>query len=286
MKAPLGGTAVTARDRWSAASAHLLLVAACAVVLIPFAYIFTVSIQSFRDLISGSWFFTPTLSSYRELFSARADFLSLLLNSLIISVLAMLVSLVVGSLGAYGLTRFHWRRWIPATLMGWLVVVQTIPAIAMVGPFYSFGLETGLYNTRTILILVYVAINLPLVVWLMSSYYQSVPRELEEAAVIDGASWAQVFFLIVAPLSAPAMAASGILAFIFSWKEFLLALSLTSTPDAMTLPVGIAGFVQDYNIEYGLMSAAATVAVVPGLLLAAFAQRYIVSGLTTGAVKS
>ena len=266
--------------------AHLSLILACTIILIPFIYIFAISIQSFRDFISGSWFFTPTLASYRALFSSSANFPALLFNSIVISVLAMAVSLLIGSLGAYGLARFYWRPWIPATLLGWLVIVQTIPAIAMVGPFYSFGLETGLYNTRTILVLVYVAINLPLVVWLMMAYYQSIPRELEEAAVIDGATWTQVFFRIILPLSTPAMAASGVLAFIFSWKEFLLALSLTSTPDAMTLPVGIAGFVQDYNIEYGLMSAAATIAIIPGLLLAAFAQRYIVSGLTTGAVKS
>lgn len=266
--------------------AHTLLIMACIVTALPFVYVVSLSLRYFRDIVSGALAFTPTLTSYRDLFSGSADFPQLLLNSLSVATLATLVCLVVGSLGAYGLTRFHWRPWIPNVLLGWLVVVQTVPAISLAGPYYIFGLQTGLYNTKLLLVLVYTLLNLPLVVWMMIAYFRSIPQELEEAAVIDGCSWWGVFYRIVIPLATPALAASGLLAFIFSWKEFLLALTLTSTPAAMTLPVGIAGFVQDFNVEYGLMSAAAAIATVPGLLLAAFAQRYIVSGLVSGAVKS
>ena len=268
------------------AVAHVILSLACIVVLAPFAYLLSVSLRPFRDILAGRFLVPLDFTSYRALLAGGASFPSLLVNSVVIAIVATVACMFIGALGAYGISRFYWRPWIPRTLLGWLVVVQTLPAIALVGPFYSIGIETGLYNTRLLLVLVYVAINLPLVAWLMIAYYQSVPRELEEAAVVDGASWAQVFFRVVLPISAPAVAASGVLAFIFSWKEFLLALSLTSTPAAMTLPVGIAGFVQDYNIEYGMMSAAASIAVIPGLLLAAFGQRYIVAGLTAGSVKS
>jgi multiple sugar transport system permease protein len=268
------------------AIAHVFLSVACIVVLVPFAYLLSVSLRPFRDILAGRFLVPLDFTSYRALLAGGASFPSLLLNSVVISLAATVACMFIGALGAYGISRFYWSPWIPRTLLGWLVVVQTLPAIAMVGPFYSIGIESGLYNTRTLLVLVYVAINLPLVTWLMIAYYQSVPRELEEAAIVDGASWTHVFFRVVLPLSTPAIAASGVLAFIFSWKEFLLALSLTSTPAAMTLPVGIAGFVQDYNIEYGMMSAAASIAVIPGLLLAAFAQRYIVAGLTSGSVKS
>lgn len=272
--------------RIAPAISHAILIVACLAIILPFIYLFYISISYFRVVTGPGFGFDPTLTHYIELFSKGARFPSLLVNSVIISGAATLVSLVIGSLSAYGLSRFRWSRWLPAILLGWLVVVQTIPAIALVGPYYSLALQTGLHNTRTIVVLVYVLVNLPLVIWMMIAYFQGVPRDLEEAGIMDGMTPLQVFLLIMVPLSAPALAASGVIAFIFSWKEFLMALTLTSTPDAMTLPVGIAGYVQDYNIEYGLMTAASSIAVIPGLLVAAFAQRYIVSGLTAGAVKS
>ncbi len=264
---------------------HLLLMICCVVVLIPFLYLFWVSTSTFRDVITPGFNWTPTLENYRMLFRAGDRFPRMLLNSTVISLVSTAVVLAIGSLGAYALARYRPSRTLPKVLLGWLIVVQTIPSIALVGPYYTLGLRTGLYNTRMILVLAYLVINLPLVVWMMLTYFQSLPRELEEAAVMDGMTAGQIFLFVIIPVSTPALAASGVLAFIFSWKEFLLALSLTSTPSAMTLPVAIAGFVQDYNIEYGRMSAAASIAVIPGLILAAFAQKYIVSGLTHGAVK-
>lgn len=274
------------RIGFGAIVAHTVLIVASLGTIIPFLYLVSMSLRYFKDIISGAFLFTPTLVNYQRLFSGESDFPLLLWNSVVISVLATIICLLVGTIAAYAITRFTWNPWIPRLLLGWLVIVQTIPSISLVGPFYFLGLQTGLYNTRTLLVLVYVLLSLPLVVWMMIAYYQSLPRDLEEAAIIDGCSWWQVFFRIVVPISTPAIAASGVLAFVFSWKEFLLALSLTSTATAMTLPVGIAGFVQDFSINYGEMSAAAAIAIVPGLLLAVFAQRYIVSGLTSGAVKN
>lgn len=273
------------RHRTNGALMHLLLVISCMIVLVPFLYLFWVSTSTFRDVISPGFNWTPTLENYRVLFRAGGRFPQMLVNSVVISLASTLVVLIIGSIGAYGLSRLQPNRAFLKVLLGWLIVVQTIPSIALVGPYYTLGLRTGLYNTRTILVLAYLVINLPLVVWMMLTYFQSLPRELEEAAVMDAMTPGQIFLFVILPVSTPALAASGVLSFIFSWKEFLLALSLTSTPNAMTLPVAIAGFVQDYNIEYGRMTAAASIAVIPGLLLAAFAQKYIVSGLTRGAVK-
>lgn len=265
---------------------HILLVLASLLVLVPFLYLFWIATSSFRDIISPGFNWTPTFANFRSLFRAGEGFPRMLWNSVFVAILSTIIGLAIGALGAYGLSRAKPSRLVPRILLAWLVIVQTIPSIALVGPYYTLGLRTGLYNTRFILILAYLVINLPLVMWMMLTYFQSLPKELEEAAVVDGMNQFQVFLYVMIPLAAPALAASGVLSFIFSWKEFLLALSLTSTPGSMTLPVAIAGFVQDYNIEYGRMAAAASIAVVPGLLLAVFAQRYIVSGLTRGAVKS
>lgn len=267
-------------------TAHAILLGACVAIIVPFLYLFATSFKYFRDIVSGALVFTPTLVNYAELFGSDSDFSRLILNSVVVATFAMLVCLGVGSLGAYSITRFHWHPWIPHLMLGWLVIVQTVPAISLVGPFYYLSRQLGLHDTKLLLILVHTLMNLPLVVWTMIAYFQSIPRDYEEAAIIDGANWWVVFVRIILPISTPAIAATGVLIFIFSWKEFLLALSLTSTPAAMTLPVGIAAYIQDFQVQYGEMSAAAAVSTVPGLLLAAFAQRYIVAGLLAGSVKS
>lgn len=273
------------RRNGHAAGAHVVLTIASLIILIPFVYGLWISVSPFTDITARGFQFNPTFMHYKELFEGGSRIPSLLTNSIIISLSATLLSLAIGSLSAYALGRFTWSRWITVGILGWLIVVQTLPAIALVGPYYTLARQSGLYDTRLVLVLVYILINLPLVIWMMLAYYQGVPKELEEAGIVDGMNPWQVYLYIMVPLSAPALAASGVIAFIFSWKEFLMALSLTSTPGAMTLPVGIAGFVQDYSIQYGPMTAASTVAVVPGLLLAMLAQKHIVSGLTTGAMK-
>lgn len=273
------------RRRIGAAASHTVLILASLIILIPFLYGLWISLSPFTDITARGFQFNPTPAHYEGLFGRGSRIPALLVNSIVVSLAATLLSLAIGSLSAYAIGRFSWSRWVTVGILGWLIVVQTLPAIALVGPYYTLARQSGLYDTRFVLVLVYILINLPLVIWMMLAYFQGLPRELEEAGVIDGMTPWQIYLYIMVPLSAPALAASGVIAFIFSWKEFLMALSLTSTPSAMTLPVGIAGFVQDYSIQYGPMAAASTIAVIPGLLLAMFAQRHIVSGLTTGAMK-
>jgi multiple sugar transport system permease protein len=156
--------------------------------------------------------------------------------------------------------------------------------MTLVGPWYLIFREIGLYNTYTGLILTHVTINLPMTVWLMMAFFKEIPREIEEAAQMDGCRRIQAFVYVVLPLVVPGVIASGVLAFIFSWNEFAIALNLTSRATA-TVPVGVARFAQDYEIQHAQMAAASIVATIPAILIMFFGQRFVVRGLTLGSVK-
>jgi len=267
---------------WGGAAALALAVLA---ILGPFAWILTASFKYQIAIYSGEWPFTPTWSNYAEvLFGRRSDFAANVVNSLIVASASTALVLVVGALAAYSLQRFRWPAWVSGTFLGWTLVFHMIPVMTLIGPWYVAFRELGLYDTRLALVLTHVTINLPMTVWLMRAFFREVPHEIEEAAVIDGCRPFQAFCKVTLPLVVPGLIAAGILAFIFSWNEFPVALSLTSR-DLATVPVAIARFAQQYEIQHGQMAAASIVATIPALVLMALGQRFIVRGLTLGAVK-
>ncbi|TMG86312.1 MAG: carbohydrate ABC transporter permease [Betaproteobacteria bacterium] len=262
-----------------------LLALSVLAVLGPFAWILTASFKYQIAIYSGEWPFTPTWSNYAEvLFGRRSDFLGNVVNSLIVASASTALVLIVGALAAYSLQRFRWPAWVTAAFLGWTLVFHMIPVMTLIGPWYVAFRELGLYDTRLALILTHVTINLPMTVWLMRAFFREVPREIEEAAVVDGCRPFQAFYRVALPLVVPGLIASGILAFIFSWNEFPVALSLTSR-DLATVPVAIARFAQQYEIQHSQMAAASIIATIPALILMALGQRFIVRGLTLGAVK-
>lgn len=265
---------------------HGVLMLFALLILAPVVYTFLTSLKLFRDIISGSWSFDPTLRNYEQLFmSNRNNFVDLTRNSLIVGVLTLVVVIVVAALGAYSLSRFKWRRAISGLVMGWLLFVNMLPPIIFVGPYYLIARNLEIYDTAIAIVMAHSILNLPLAFWMLHSFFADVPIELEEAASIDGCSRLQTFLRIVLPIARPGIAATAVLVFVFSWKEFLFALTLSSTPAAMTIPVGIAGFAQEYNVRYGEMAAAAFFATLPALVLVFVAQKHIVKGMTLGALK-
>lgn len=265
---------------------HGVLTLFALIILAPVVYTFLTSLKLFRDIISGSWSFDPTLRNYEQLFmSNRNNFVDLTRNSLIVGVLTLVVVIVVAALGAYSLSRFKWRRAISGLVMGWLLFVNMLPPIIFVGPYYLIARNLEIYDTAIAIVMAHSILNLPLAFWMLHSFFADVPIELEEAASIDGCSRLQTFLRIVLPIARPGIAATAVLVFVFSWKEFLFALTLSSTPAAMTIPVGIAGFAQEYNVRYGEMAAAAFFATLPALVLVFVAQKHIVKGMTLGALK-
>jgi multiple sugar transport system permease protein len=262
-----------------------VLALAVLAILGPFAWILTASFKYQIAIYSGQWPFTPTLSNYAEvLFGRRSDFAGNVVNSLIVASASTAVVLVVGSLAAYSLQRFRWPEWVSATFLGWTLVFHMIPVMTLIGPWYVAFRALGLYDTRFALIITHVTINLPMTVWLMRAFFREVPHEIEEAAVVDGCRPFQAFYRVTLPLVVPGLVAAGILAFIFSWNEFPVALSLTSR-ELATVPVAIARFAQQYEIQHAQMAAASIIATIPALILMALGQRFIVRGLTLGAVK-
>ena len=265
---------------------HAFLMLAVAVTLAPVLFTALTSLKYRRDIISGRFTFEPTFQNFQNLFSGtQGHFGQLTLNSMIAGAGSTLIVIAVGALAAYSLSRFKLPPVLNAVLLGWLLFVYMLPPITFAGPFYVIARSVGIYDTPSVLAIAHVVLTLPFAVWLLQSFFAEIPVELEEAAAIDGCTRIGTFWRIVLPIARPGIVATGILAFIFSWKDFLFALVLTSTPAGNTIPVGIASFVQEFNLKFGEMSAATLLATVPGVILIIFAQRHIIQGMTMGALK-
>ena len=222
------------------------------------------------------------LEHYRALFSQR-DFWIPIRNSLIVAATTTVLCVTLGALCAYALARLHFPG--KAALLGLVLAVSMFPQISVVSPLYLLLRELRLINTYPGLILPYLTFAMPLAVWLLVGFFRQLPPELEEAAMVDGASRLRVFAEVVLPIAAPGLAATAILTFLYSWNEFLFALSFTLGPERHTVPVAIALFRGRYQVPWGQILAASVVATAPVALVVLGFQRRIVQGLTAGAVK-
>ncbi|WP_158055556.1 carbohydrate ABC transporter permease [Halorussus halophilus] len=263
------------------------------VVWFPIYYIFVTSIQPTSEVLSLPINFLPqqaTAQNYVEIFSNR-PFETYTLNSIVVATTTTVVCVVLGTLSGYTFSRYEFLG--NKALLLSIVAARMIPPIALIVPFFEImsnpplvgGLTGSLYDTRIALILTYTFFNLPFAVWIMKNYFDGVPRSLDEQAKVDGCSRWEGFFKIVLPVAKPGIAATAILAFIFSWNEFVFALVLTSTEQAQTLPIAVSLFVADDFVDWAHLAAGGMIAALPGILFGLFFQRYIVSGLTQGAVK-
>ena len=195
------------------------------------------------------------------------------------------VSLVLGTLAAYPLARFHLRFGLNQSALVVALVVRMLPADPAGDPALHHARKWGLLNTRLGLILIYTGLNTSFVIWMMQSFLAEIPRDIEEAAMVDGDSRLTALWRVVLPLAAPGLAATAIFSVIATYNDFLIALSLTSTPDAQTVPVGVSTLIGKIQIEYGPMAAAGVIGALPIVIFALLVQRHFVRGLTLGAVK-
>lgn len=264
---------------------HLALLAAALVVLIPVIWVIAAGFRTQISLLMGAVRFTPVMTNFEEvLFSKTSDFVMNFRNSLVIGAASTLLALAAALLGAWSLRRMRWPAWVSHLILGWALLFHMIPPITMAGAWFSLFRAIGLDNTLAGIAFAHATLNLPMALWLMGVFVAEVPRELEEAALIDGASTPTLLAKIVLPLVAPGLAATAVLCFVFSWNEFPVALTL-STKLTATVPVAIAKFAQDFEIQYTQMAASAALSIIPAILLLLVCQRYIVKGLTMGAVK-
>jgi multiple sugar transport system permease protein len=264
---------------------HIALAIAAFVFTVPFFWVVAASFRTPISMLMGEVLFTPVLTNYADvLFSRSSDFLMNYRNSILVGVASTLLCLFAGTLAAWSLHRMRTPGWIVHSFLGWALVFHMIPPIALAGAWYVMARAVGLDNTFAGLILAHTALNLPMAIWLMSVFVRDVPEELVEAARVDGATTPMLLARIVVPIVKPGLIATGILVFVFSWNEFSVALNLTLKQTA-TVPVAIAKFAQDFEIQYTQMAASATLSLLPALILMLIGQRYIVRGLTAGAVK-
>jgi trehalose/maltose transport system permease protein len=273
--------------RWSWRQVLLWVAVAAIVVfcLFPFYWLINTSLKTGADL-SGANLLppNPTLDNYTSIFEDSA-FTKALRNSAIVAGSVTILSLLIGSFAGYALARLHLP--FKFLILAILLSISTFPPIAIAAPVFEIWTDIGLYNTYLGLILPSLAFGLPLTVYILASFFRDIPRELEEAALIDGATRFQAFRKIVVPLGAPGVVTAGLLVFIFAWNEFLFAITLTSTPDRRPVPAAIAFFTgsQQFEVPLGTISAASVVVTIPLIALVLIFQRRIVAGLTAGAVK-
>ena len=264
---------------------YLVVIVACLLIIFPFYWMVITSLKQPASIGSWPpklWGFHVTWSSYAQDF-IHYTFGNYIFNSVLVAVVSTILILILGSLAGYAIARLPIRGK-PFLLIATLVI-SLFPEIAVVSPLYVIFRQLHWLNSYQALIIPYTAFTLPFAIWIMNNYFLGIPKELEESARMDGASTGTILIKIILPLAVPGMFTAGIFSFVAAWTEFLMALTFNSQNTMRTIPVGIALFGSQFTIPYGNIFSASVVAVVPIIVLVLVFQRWVVSGLTAGAVK-
>ena len=267
-------------------SSHYLLIAVYVLfALFPLFWLIKVAVTP-NDLLYSEgirlWPSRTSLEHFRFVL-AHSDFPLFFRNSLIVSGGTAVSVTLIGGAGGYGLSRFSFHG--KPFLVALMLITQMFPLVMLVAPMFRLLAPLGLTNSLTGLVIVYTAFNAPFATFLMQSFFDAIPKELEEAAMIDGDTRFGAFRRIILPLTLPGIAATGGFVFTAAWSELLFALMLNSSPQASTFPVGLLAFVSKFSVDFGQMMAAGVLALIPACLFFLAIQRYLVRGLTAGAVK-
>lgn len=280
------GAAAPVRQAWRAPgllrrhgrdTAALLLLL---VLMFPFLWLVQLAFRPAADVFAEAVLFTPTLDAFASLL--QGNFPRSFGNSLLVSTLSTVLSLAIGVPAAYALTRWNFRARSQVAL--WILVTRMAPPIAFTIPFFLAYRWLGLQDTVAGLAIVYLTFNLAIVIWLMQTFFAAVPTALEEAAYIDGCGVWQAFWRVTLPLTAPGLAATAVLCFVFSWNDFFYALILTRT-EAITAPVAIVNFLQYEGWEWSRIAAAGTLVMFPVVVFTVLVRKWLVRGLTAGGLK-
>jgi len=275
------GTVTTGRKvRWGLVDILVLVFA-----LVPVLWVVSLSFKTKDTLTDGS--FIPqswTWQNYADIFQT-SEFLLSLVNSIGIAIISTVIAVVLGTMAAYAIARLEFPG--KQLLVGLSLLIAMFPQVSLVTPLFNIERNLGLFDTWPGLILPYITFALPLSIYTLSAFFREIPWELEKAAKMDGATPAQAFRRVIAPLAAPGVFTTAILVFIFCWNDFLFAISLTSTTASRTVPAALSFFTGSSQFEdpTGQVSAAAVVITIPIIVFVLFFQRRIVAGLTSGAVK-
>lgn len=266
-------------------SSYLILTIASFMALFPLFWTFSTSIKNRVDTytLPPKFFnFSPTLKNYSALFQIDA-FPRIYLNTIFVTVMSTFIVLMVGALSAYAIARRPSFRG-KSSLEALMIAVRALPGIVLLLPLYRLSSFFGLYDSLWALVFLYAGFNLPFAIWLLTSFFRQIPIELEEAARVDGASNTRMFTKILLPLAMPGMVATGVFIALLSWNEFLIPVIMAGE-NSKTLPVFVASFISNRTLDWGPMAAAATITLIPIVIFTIFIQKYLVAGLSNGAVK-
>lgn len=260
------------------------------IICLPGLWIVISSLRPTVEIMAKPAVWIPqelSLEAYRSMFSGVGqggipvwDYFR---NSLIISITSTAIALVIGMSGGYAFARFRFRG--KSTVFLGLMLTRSVPGVALSLPLFMVYARLGIIDTHFGLILTYVALNVPFTIWLIDGFFRQVPKDLAEAAQIDGCTRWQAFWQVEFPLAGPGIASAGIFAFLTCWNEYALASQLTRSVDSKTLPVGLLDYTSEFTIDWRGMCALAVVMIIPALALTFIIQKHLVSGLTFGAVK-
>jgi multiple sugar transport system permease protein len=255
--------------------------------LLPVVWIISLSFKGPTETAAGSPQFLPeepTTQNYTDIID-NSDFRDSLINSFGIAAISTFLSVILATLAAYAIARLDFKG--KRLVLSIALAIAMFPVVALVGPLFDLWRTLGLFNTWPGLIIPYMSFTLPLAIWTLSAFFREIPWEMEQAAQVDGATSWQAFRKVIVPLAAPGVFTAAILTFFFAWNEFVLALSLTSTTAARTVPAQLSFFVgpDPFNPPYGQLATASVVVTVPIIIIVLLFQRKIVAGLTSGAVK-
>ena len=274
--------------RRDSASAGFYVVAGITVLVsfFPTVWLFLTSIKTEADIYAFPVVYLPappTLDNYVDIFAETPELLRYILNSFIVATTTTLVILVFGGLAAYSLGRLTWRG--RGGLLIFILAVSMFPPLALLPSLFSMFLDLGLINSYTGLIIGHTGLYLPIAIWILSNFFQTVPREIEDAARVDGAGSLRIFWRIILPLSVPGLISCGLIVFIFSWNEFPLSLVLMSDNFMRTAPVGISLFPGEYSFPWEIITAATMLTITPILIISGVFQDRLIGGLTAGSGK-
>jgi multiple sugar transport system permease protein len=255
--------------------------------LLPVAWIISLSLKPVSETTTGSPQFLPksaTLQNYKDVLQ-NSDFVHALINSFGIALISTTLAVIFATLAAYAIARLEFRG--KRVVLSIALAIAMFPVVSLVGPLFDMWTTFHLFNTWPGLIIPYMSFTLPLAIWTLSAFFREIPWEMEQAAQVDGATSWQAFRKVIVPLAAPGVFTAAILTFFFAWNEFVLAISLTSTTAARTVPAQMSFFVgsDPFNPPYSQLATAAVVVTVPVIIIVLLFQRKIVAGLTAGAVK-
>jgi len=270
---------------WDRVLVYLLAVLIVCWSVGPFLWQMSTSVQPDRELMNPTPPLFPypiTLQHFVNIFTAKS-FHRYIINSAIVTIITTFLCLLFGSIAAYALARLEIRG--RFGILGFVLGVSMFPQIAIVAPLYVLASSFGWLDTYRVLVVIYLALGLPLVIWVLFGYFRSIPQSIDEAARIDGARPLMIFFRITLPISLPAVVTTGLLCFIAAWNEFMFALAFTSDINHQTVPVGIANFTGLHYVPWGDIAAASVVVTLPLVIVVLIFQQHIISGLTGGALK-